>query len=173
MPEIEYLPHKAINIFIERDYLEKVLNSILEDVQKLPKDEQIIFTNLFKKYVTVLGFRNPLRAPLGLQVNAYVSAFEKKDEVIPFTLTTWTRLNLDFAEKVRDWLESEGWEVLTLARTFEESEGFNSDWPEDLSFDQIEEKFKQTNPDVDFTRDDLILMVLWITGYLPKEQSDL
>jgi len=173
MTEKEYLPHKAINVFIERDYLENVLNRILEDIQKLPKEEQIVFTNLFRKYVSVLGFRNPLRAPLGLQVNAYVSAFEKKDEVIPFTLTTWTQLNLDFAEKVRDWLEAEGWEDLTFTRTFEESEGFAPDWPEDLSFDQIEDKFKQANPDMDFARDDLVLMVLWITGCLPKEQSDL
>lgn len=173
MPEKEYLPYKAINVFIERDYLENVLNEILEDIKKLPKEEQIVFTNLFRKYVSVLGFRNPLRAPLSLQVNAYVSAFEKKDEVIPFTLTTWTKLDMDFAEKVRDWLEAEGWENLTIERTFDESEGFVSDWPEDLSFDQIEEKFKQANPDVDFARDDLVLMVLWITGCLPNEQSDI
>ena len=173
MPEKEYLPYKAINVFIERDYLENVLNEILEDIKKLPKEEQIVFTNLFRKYVSVLGFRNPLRAPLSLQVNAYVSAFEKKDEVIPFTLTTWTKLDMDFAEKVRDWLEAEGWENLTIERTFDESEVFVSDWPEDLSFDKIEEKFEQANPDVDFARDDLVLMVLWITGCLPNEQSDI
>lgn len=173
MDEKEYLPFIAINVFIERDYLENILNKILEDVQKLPREEQISFSNSFRKYVSILGFRNPVRAPLTLQINAFASAFEKKNEVVPFTLTTWIKLNLNFAEKVEKWLEAEGWENLALIRTFDENKGFMSDWPEDLSFDQIEEKYKKANPDEDFDRDDLILMVLWITGCLPKEQSDI
>lgn len=169
MLEKELLPYKAINVFIERGYLEKVLKEILEGIDKLSKDDQIAFTRFFRKYVNVLGFRNPTRAPFTLQVNAYVSAFEEKDEVIPFSLSTWTKLNLDFAEIVKDWLEAEGWKDLALERTFEESEGFILDWPEKLTFDALVSQFKKSNPDVDFDRDDLILMVLWIAGKLPKE----
>lgn len=169
MPEKEYLPFRAINVFIERDYLENVVSDILEGVKSLPREEQVTFTNLFRKYVSVLGFRNPVRAPFTLQVNAYASAFEKKDEVVPFTLTTWAKLNMDLAENVKNWLEREGWEDLALARTFEESEGFVQNWPEEFTFEQIEEKYKKANQDQDVVRDDLILMVLWITGSLPKE----
>lgn len=173
MPENEYLPYKAINIFMERDYLEQVINEILQSLQTLPKEDQLSFTNQFRKYVNVLGFRNPVRAPLSLRVKAHVSAFEEKDEVIPFTLTTWAKLKQDFAKQVQTWLKEEGWENLTYIRTFTETEGFRQEWPENLTFDQIEEKYRKANPDHEISRDDLILMVLWTTGCLPKEQSDL
>lgn len=169
MSEKELLPFKAINVFIEREYLEKVLKEILEGIETLSKEDQIAFNRFFRKYVNVLGFRNPTRAPLTLQVNAYGSAFEEKEEVIPFTLTTWTKLKSDFAESVKNWLEAEGWEDLALERTFEESEGFILDWPEKLTFEKLVKQFSEAHPDVDFDRDDLILTVLWIAGKLPKD----
>jgi hypothetical protein len=169
MPTNEILPFKSINVYIERDYLEKVTKNILEGLGKLNKQEQIRFSQNFKKYVTVLGFRNPLRAPLSLRVNAYATAFEEKEEVIPFTLTTWTKVNLALAEKVKSWLDSEGWEDLALERDFEEDSGFIADWPDDVTFDQVEVNFQKAHPDFEFDRDDLILMVLWIAGKLPIE----
>ena len=172
MPEKEYLPFKAINVFIERDYLEKVIKEILDGIDDLSKEEQSAFTSFFRKYVSVLGFRNPVRAPLPLQIKAYASAFEEKDEVIPYTLTTWTKLKSSFADQVKKWLEDQGWEDLNPERTFQENEGFISNWPKNLTFDQIEKKFKKAHPDDDFSRDDLILMVLWISGNLPEEQAD-
>jgi hypothetical protein len=169
MPTNEILPFISINVYIEREYLEKVAKNILEGVGKLEKEEQIGFSQNFRKYISVLGFRNPLRAPLSLQVNAYASAFEEKEEVIPFSLTTWAKVNLTLAEKVKSWLESEGWEDLALARDFEEDSGFVADWPDEITFDQVEENFTKAHPNFDFDRDDFILMVLWITGKLPKE----
>jgi hypothetical protein len=172
MPEIEYLPYKAINVFIDRDYLEHTLEMILKEKQKLPKEDQIEFTKAFKQYVNILGFRNATRAPLRLQVNALASAFEEKDEVVLFTLSTWTKLNIGFAEKVKDWLESNGWENLALERKYNETEGFINKWPEKLTFEKLEQEFNKVNTDLEFTRDDLILMVLWISGQLPEQQSE-
>jgi hypothetical protein len=169
MPDNEILPFISINVFIERDYLEKVTKNILEGFGKLSKEEQIKFSQNFRKYVSVLGFRNPLRAPLSLQINAYASAFEEKEEVIPFSLTTWAKVNDKLAEKVMSWLNSEGWEDLALAREFEEDSGFVADWPDALSFDQVEEKFQKAHPGFEYDRDDLILMVLWIAGKLPLD----
>jgi hypothetical protein len=173
MSEHDYLPYKAINVLIEREYLEKVLGMILKNKDKLPKEELIILNNLFKQYVNVLGFRNPVRAPLPLQIKAYASAFEQKDEVIPSSLSAWAKINLDFAEQVKSWLETEGWNDLALERRYTEGEGFINDWPEKFSFDQLEKKFKKANPSTDYNRDDLILMVIWISGRLPKEQTDI
>lgn len=173
MSDHDYLPYKAINVLIDREYLENVLGMILKEKSKLPKKELIGLNNLFKQYVNVLGFRNPVRAPLPLQVKAYASAFEQKDEVVPFSLSAWAKLNKDFAEQVKTWLESEGWEDLALERDFNETEGFINDWPEGLSFDQLEKKFKKANPNIEFNLDDLILMVIWISRRLPKEQTDI
>ena len=93
MPEKEYLPFKTINVFIERNYLDKVIKELLEGVNTLSREEQIEFANFFRKHIKILGFRNPVRAPLSLRINAYASAFEEKDDVIPYTLTTWARIN--------------------------------------------------------------------------------
>lgn len=172
MAENETVSFKAINVFIERNYLEDLLSRILQAKKNLPKDGQISFNNNFKKFVTVLGFRDPLRAPLQLQINAFASAFEDKEEVVPFTLSTWTKLNHDFAEQVRDWLDSEGWKNLSLDRSYDDSDGFISDWPKGLTFDKLNKKFKKANPDEEINQNDLILMVMWISGQLPPEQSE-
>lgn len=172
MAENETVSFKAINVFIERNYLEDLLSRILQAKKNLPKDGQISFNNHFKKFVTVLGFRDPLRAPLQLQINAFASAFEDKEEVVPFTLSTWTKLNHDFAEQVRDWLDSEGWKNLSLDRSYDDSDGFISDWPKGLTFDKLNKKFKKANPDEEINQNDLILMVMWISGQLPPEQSE-
>lgn len=173
MTENEYLPYKAINVYIESDFLRKTLEFILKNINSLPKEDQISFVKLFREFVNILGFRNPMRAPLTLQVNAYIKAFEEKDEVIPFTLSTWAKIKSDFASKVKSWLESEGWDQLSIEKNFDENEGFLNKWPEGLSFEKIIEDFKKAHPKFDFDEDNLILMVLWISGRLPQEDSGL
>ena len=169
MANKEYLPFKTINVFIERNNLREILEFVIKNVDKLPKEDQISFGNSFREYVSILGFRNPLRAPLPLQVNAYVRAFEDMDEVIPFTLTSWTKLRSDFAEKVKDWLKSEGWEDLQLVREYDETKGFIQEWPESLTFEKLNDDFAKANPNLDYDQDELLVMILWISGKLPDE----
>ena len=172
MAENETLSFKAINVFIDREYLEDLLGRILQSKDDLSKEDQIAFTSQFRKFVSVLGFRNPVRAPRQLQINAFASAFEEKEEVIPFALSTWTKINQKSANQVKAWLEAEGWEDLSLVRTFEDGEGFVNKWPKGQTFEKITKKFKKDNPDVDLSQDDLILMVCWISGQLPPEQPE-
>jgi hypothetical protein len=171
MAEKETLSFRTINVFLDRDFLESKLEEILQGKNALSKEDQITFNNQFRKYVNVLGFRNPTRAPLQLQVNAYASAFEEKDEVVPFTLSTWTKLNQDFANQVKDWLDSEGWKGLSLERSFEDSDGFLNDWPKKMTVEKLTKKFQKDHPNAEFDKDDLVLMVLWVSGQLPPEQS--
>jgi len=171
MPQLEHSPYKSINVYIERDFLEGLLESILQGFNELPKEDQLMFVKAFKQHVTILGFRNPLRAPLRLQINAYATAFEENDEVVPFTLTTWAKMKSELAENVNNWLDSEGWKDLALEREYEESQGFSGEWPEALTFDAIAKKFEEAHPKFDFSQDELILMVIWVSGKLPPEQS--
>jgi hypothetical protein len=173
MPENEFYPYKAINIFINRDYLNLLLENILVGVKTLSKTEQIKFSNAFKHHVNVLGFKNPRLAPLPLQIKAFVDAFEKKDEVIPFSLSTWLKINADLADKVLSWLNKEGWEDCTIERDLLEKEGFTGHWSEDLTFDKLFKKFIEEYPDEEISQDDLILMVAWISGKLPYDESGL
>ena len=169
MNEKEYLPYKTINVFIERDYLRNILENILKNINQLPKEDQISFGQSFREHVSILGFRNPMRAPLPLKVNAYVRAFEDMDEVIPFTLSTWTKIKRDFAAKVKAWLEAEGWTELKYERDFNETEGFVNEWPDSLSFEDLIKKFENTHSELDYEDDDLLLMTFWISGKLPDE----
>jgi len=171
MSENGYLPYKAINIFLEQDFLESVLRKILDEKNNLSKENQIALDRLFRQEISVLGFRDPTRAPLPLRLNAYLTAFEEKDEVIPLTLSIWTQLNLDLAKEVKDWLDSEGWENLAFEHQYNESEGFQKQWPEELTFDKLIEKFKESHPDHEISREEIILLVLWISGQLPTDQS--
>lgn len=167
MNEVENLPFKTINVFIERDFLEALVKQILSNLKMLSKEDQKKFNQLFRKYVTVLGFRNPLHAPQPLQIKAYATAFEDKEEVIPFTLSTWAKVQEDLANKVMDWLKAEKWEDLALYREFDDSLGFKNDWPENLELDTLVAKFQEKYPDIEATKDDLSLMLLWVSGRLP------
>jgi hypothetical protein len=172
MSEIEYLPYKTINVFIEeREYLNQVIETVLDGKNNLSKEEQIDFVKQFKQYVNVLGFRNVLKAPKKLQINAYVAAFENKNEVVPFTLSIWAAIKSDLAKEVQDWLQAEGWEFVAVHRSFDENEGFINQWPDGLTLDKLIENFEKANPKTKADRNDLILMLLWISGQLPTEQS--
>ena len=169
MADIETIPFKAINVYINEDYLETILISVLTGYKKLPKQAQIEFTVFLRKYVTVLGFRDPSRAPLTLQANALAKAFEGKDEVVPYVLSVWAKVNKKFAGQVESWLKDQGLKNLTTEREYAEDAGFTLDLPKKFAFDKLEKAFSKDNPDTKFDRDDLILMVLWISGRLPKE----
>jgi len=169
MSTIETVPFKAINVYVNQDYLESILTAVLTDYKKLSKDQQIEFTRFLRKYVTILGFRDPARAPLSLQVNALAKAFEEKDEVVPYVLSIWAKTHEALAADVKAWLEEKKFENLATEREYAEGAGFTPDFPEKLSFDKLEKDFAKANPDAKYERDDLILMVLWISGRLPKE----
>jgi hypothetical protein len=172
MSEIDYLPYKTINVFIEeREYLNQVIETVLDGKDSLSKEEQINFVQQFKQYVNVLGFRNVLKAPKKLQINAYAAAFETKNEVVPFTLSTWAAIKSNLATEVKDWLQSEGWEHVAMHRSFDENGGFVNQWPEGLTFEKLAENFEKAHPKTKTDRNDLILMLLWISGQLPTEQS--
>ena len=167
MNPVENLPFKTINVYIERGFLEEILEQILNNLKNLPKDIQAEFNQIFRKYVTVLGFRNPLHAPRPLQIRAYANAFEEKEEVIPFTLFTWAALNENLANTVLDWLKSQKWDDLNLDRSYQEALGFTNNWPEGQTLEAIYEKFQEAHPDLAASKDEIMLMLLWVSGRLP------
>jgi hypothetical protein len=169
MNENDLRSYRAINVYVEREHLEDVLERILKGINSLSKPEQIEFIKKFKQYVKVNGFRNPTMAPLPLRVNAYAIAFEDKDETVPFTLSTWTKINPDLANEVKSWLEDKGWEDLALVREYDEDGGFKSDWPEDFGSEDLIADFQKDHPESSFEPDDITLMALWVSGKLPRE----
>jgi hypothetical protein len=173
MSDHGHFPYKSINVFIDHNYLQDILETILVEIKQLSKEEQIEFSRTFRQNVKVFGFRNPTQAPLPLQVKSYVEAFEEKEEIIPVSLTFWTKINHGLAQKVKLWLEKKGWDGLELERNFNESEGFLSDWPDELTLEKLISEFNKDHPDHKFNENDIILMVLWISGKLPFRDSNI
>ena len=169
MAEKAILPYKAINVYMNQEYLDTVLTTAITSVKKLPKKDQIAFSHFMKKYANVLGFRDPSRAPVSLQVKALARAFEEKDEVVPVVLSIWSKANKKLVKPVKTWLEGEGFKNLTTERDYEEDTGFIADWPKKMTFDKMVKKFRKDNPELVIEQDDLILLVLWMTGQLPND----
>jgi hypothetical protein len=169
MSPIETVPFKTINVYINQDYLESIMKAVLTGFKKFSKQEQIDFTRFLRKYVKILGFRDPSRAPLSLQINALAKAFEEKDEVVPVVLSIWTKVNKKLAGDVKAWLEENKFKNIEMEREYSEDAGFTPDLAKKWKFEKVEKDFSKTNPDTKFERDDLILMVLWLSGRLPKE----
>lgn len=169
MSDKALLPFRAINIYMNQEYLESVLATTLSGVKKLPKKDQIAFSQFMKKYVNVLGFRDPSRAPFSLRVKALARVFEEKDEVVPVVLSIWTKTNKKLVKPVKAWLEGEGFKNLATERVYTEESGFIAEWPKKLAFEKMVKKFQKDNPEVKIEQDDLILLALWITGQLPSD----
>ncbi len=50
MSDVEYLPYKAVNVFINREYLEQLIETVLKGYNNLPKEKQIAFVKQFRQY---------------------------------------------------------------------------------------------------------------------------
>jgi hypothetical protein len=168
MTEIDNKAYKAINVFIEREDLEEVLLHLFKKLRSLPKDVQKKFFAAFRKYVKINGFRNPVMAPPPLQVNALADAFEEKDEVIPFTLSTLTKTLPDLAESVKAFLGEEAYGTMAFERPFVEGEGFVPGWPKKMTTETFLKKFAKAYPDVNTSSTALILLAAWISGSIPE-----
>jgi hypothetical protein len=168
MTEIDEKAYKAINVFVEREDLEDVLSQMFAKLKQLPKDIQIKFFAAYRKYIKINGFRNPVMAPLPFQVNALADAFEKEDEVIPFTLSTLTKTMPELAKSLQTFMDNDKWGETKLERPFVEGEGFASGWPKKMTTETFLKKFSKSYPNVEAPELAVLLLAIWISGRIPE-----
>ncbi len=168
MTEINEKAYKAINVFVERENLEDILSQMIANLRQLPKEIQIKFFAAYRKYIKINGFRNPVMAPLPFQVNALAEAFEKEDEVIPFTLSTLTKTMPELAKKIQTFMHNEKWGDTKLERPFVEGEGFALGWPKKMTTETFLKKFSKSYPDIEESEHAVLLLAIWISGRIPE-----
>ena len=170
--KVSFLPFNAINMFMRPDYQTKVIKLVCISAPGISDDFKKKLNNYTKKYITVPGFRNSSLAPVGLKINAYTSAFEKKPELAAFTLEAWAQLNKPLLEKVYALLKNRNWELLPPETDRTRLPGFLITWPKDEDFEKINQAFKEAYPEDSVEEDDVSLMAVWLSGRLPYQEND-
>lgn len=164
---IQFAPFHAINEFMLPVYRQSVLQTVLGNLDQLPPGRRSAIVGLIKSSVKIPGFRNPTVAPLPLKVKGAVSAFEKNPQFTAQILSGWAELNPELRQQVHDLLKERGWEVLPPEADRSRMPGFRITWPQGEDYDQLDEAYAAAHPGVEFSRDDLRLMAVWVGNRLP------
>jgi hypothetical protein len=169
---VELLPFHAINEFMRNDFRLAVVRSSLSGLPGLPGNHRTAIDRLTKKYVKVPGFRNSEKAPAAVKAVPIAESFEKKPELVGAVLSAWVEGHADLRQKAYDLLTERGWEVLPLEADRVKLGGFFVTWPKEEAFDTLHQAFVEKYPETTYTKDEILLMVVWITMHLPYQMVD-
>jgi len=165
----QFLPFHAINEFMLDDYRLSVIRSTLSGLSGMPAEYREPVERLTKKFVQVPGFRISVKAPLLLRLKPTVDAFIKQPLMAVAILAAWAQSELDLRQQVYDLLASRGWEMLPADADRTKLPGFLPSWPKDENFEQIIAAFKESNPAMEASDNDISLMTVWLSGRLPYQ----
>ena len=169
---VQFLPFNAINQFMLPDYRQKVLHSVLGNLDQLPPDQKSTLIGMVKRYFKLPGFRNALAAPLAIKVRGAAGPFEKNGEFTAQVLAGWAELNPELLQQVYHLLKDRTWEVLPLDADRTKILGFLTRWPKDETYEVLNQAFSEQYPQSPASEDDVRLMVVWISGRLPFEMVE-
>jgi hypothetical protein len=127
---------------------------------------------VLKKLIQIPGFRNSLQAPVTLKVKPTANAFEKNSALTGAILSAWASNKIELRQKVYELLIGRGWEILPPEADRTKLPGFLTTWPANEDFQELNEAFREANPDFISTSDDVSLMAVWIGGRLPIDKED-
>jgi len=164
------LPLISLNVFLLPDFRREILTTVLNQKDNLSPEIKQEFRQAIKEFVKISGFRNPLAAPLALQVRAMESPFEKESRFVKAILSSWADINSDLQAKVQAVLHELGFEPNVQAPLYPDPENaFAVGWPEDLSFEKLADLVKQKT-ETDASSNEISLMTVWLTGRLPGSE---
>lgn len=169
---IEYLPFHALNNFMQNDYRAAVIRETLQNLQKLPSEQQARLNKLTRQYVKVPGFRNSAKAPVAIRARAIAEEFEEAPELVAVTIGAWADANHALRDQMYALLRGRGWDVLPPEADRTQLPGFLPSWPEGENYDTISEAFRASYPESEAEDDDMRLMSVWISGRLPYLQEE-
>jgi hypothetical protein len=168
----QFYPFHAINDFMRSDYRLEVVRSTLLTLHSLPEELRAHIDRLTRKAVQVSGFRNSAKAPVHLRIKPTAEAFEKNPQLVAAILSAWSMAHAELRQQVYDILKARNWEVLPPEADRTKLPGFLIKWPKGEDFDILYEAFSETHPDSKASRDDISLMVVWISTRLPYKTEE-
>lgn len=169
--EISFLPFHAINEFMLDEYRLKIIRTTIESLTDLPDHYQSSINKLTKKLVKIHGFRNSVKAPVGIKVKAMARTFEKSPAFVAAILSAWAKINSSLGMQIFELLSNRNWDLLPIDADRSKLPGFLPIWPEGEGFEDIYEAYIQLYPEANIDKDDVSLMVVWLGGRLPYQFS--
>lgn len=170
--ELSFLPFHALNHFMREDYRRDVVRTALMGLAQLPSNFRSQIDRQVKRYVTVPGFRNSVKAPAALKARHLPDAFEKSPDLVAAVLAAWAEVRADLRQQMFDLLAERGWELLPVDADRTKLPGFLTIWPKGEDFEGINQAFLEKHPDSDASSDDVSLMTVWVSGRLPVDAEE-
>ena len=165
----KFIPFNAINEFMLPEYRQKLLQTVFINASHLSEERQANIHRLVKKLVIVPGFRNSPQAPAGLKARSAISAFERSADFTAQIIQAWFELNEAMAEKTFNFLTERGWKLLPVESDRSKLPGLLTRWPENDTFEVLDNAFNAANPDSGIHEYDLNMMFVWLSGRLPVD----
>ena len=169
--QAQFLPFHAINEFMRPDFRVEVVRSALQAVEASSENRSRL-DQLTRKHVSVPGFRNSAKAPLGLRVKPTAEAFEKSPQLVAAILSAWAAARPELASRVHQLLTERSWEILPLEAERARLPGFLIHWPKGEDFELLVQAFQTAFPDAAETSDEISLMVVWVSDRLPYDVDE-
>jgi hypothetical protein len=170
--QTQFFHFHTINEFMLPEYRQQVLTQVLSNLDSLPADLRSHLSTQIRQLVKVPGFRNSSQAPVAVKVRGAIQAFERSPQFAANVLSGWSELNPDLRQQVFDFLTARGWKLLPVDADRTKLPGFLTRWPKAEQFDVLDEAFRVQHPNTTSSKDDISLMVVWLSSRLPYELVD-
>ena len=165
----QFFHFHTINEFMLPDFRQQVLTQVITNIESLPPELRSQLSAQIRQLVKVPGFRNSSQAPAVVKVRGSIQAFERSPQFAANVLSAWSELNASLRQQVYDFLVQRGWKVLPVEADRTTVPGFLTRWPKAEQFDVLDEAFRAAPPETTSSKDDISLMVVWISTRLPYE----
>jgi hypothetical protein len=166
---VHFLPFHAINEFMLPEYRQQVIGEVFGGLDAVSSAQRGILVNLFKKHVSIPGFRNSNQAPQPIKLRSAVTQFEKNPAFAAAVIGAWSELHTELRDRMHGLLAERGWDLLPADADRARLPGFRTEWPKTDTFEVLDGQYRSAYPDDPASDDDLNLMAVWLGNRLPYD----
>lgn len=170
--KVKFLPFHAVNDFMRPDYRLAVIRETLASLADLPESLRTQIDRITQRIVQVSGFRNSAKAPSHLRIKPTADAFERNPQLVAAILAAWASTHSELSQRVYDLLIERNWEILPPEADRTKLPGFITVWPNNEDFEGINTAYQAKYPQARDNKDDISLMVVWISARLPYQPEN-
>ena len=166
-----YLPFHAINEFMRDDFRMDIIRKTLIGLPSLPAEFREPIDRITRRIVQVPGFRNSAKAPAGMRFKPSAESFKTNPDFAGSIINAWASLQPDLMKQVSDLLIERNWELPSGSILQDRAPGFLPTWPNGESFETVQQAFQEKYSNSEVSPDDISLMVVWLSGSLPYQNT--
>ena len=170
--ELSFLPFHALNQFMRDDFRRDVIRTAVMGMARLPGGFRSGIDRYVRRYVSVPGLRNSVKAPPALKARHLPGPFEDHPDLVASVLAAWAEIKTELRGQVFELLTERGWDLLPVDADRTRLPGFMTVWPAGEDFEVLNEVFAEKFPESEATTDEVSLMVVWMSGRLPVDEPE-